>query len=251
MYWPLIRAKGTKDLNVRLALSHALDKKTLIDHVFYGIEKQADTLFSSELPYANLPLKPYEFDSSKAASLLDEAGWKIKNGDTFRSKDGQPLEITLAYDSGESVQKAVSEFMQGELRELGVDVKLIGEEYQSHVNRQKAGDFNLIFSETWGVPYDPHSVVASMPNPSHGDYQAKSGLSMKAEIDRKISEVLISTDEQTRAELYTYILTTLHEQAVYLPISFTTHTVVYNKNVDGVQFLPMQYEIPFGTIEVK
>lgn len=242
---------ATADLRVRQALEHALNKQLLIDHVFYGIERKADTLFAPELPYSNVALPPYDYDMEKAKQLLDDAGWKTEAGQAFRMKDGESLRLQLAYNSEEHVQKAVAEFMQGEMRKLGIEIELIGEEYQTHVQRQKEGSFNLIFSETWGVPYDPHSVVASMREPSHADYQAQSGLAMKPEIDQWITEALISTSEARRAELYKQLLTTLHEQAVYLPISFTTHTAVYHDRVSKVEFLPMQYEIPFHSIEVR
>ena len=85
--------------------------------------------------------------------------------------------------------------------------------------------------------------------PSHADYQAQVGLPMKKELDQKIEEALLSTDEKTRQELYDYILTTLHEQAVYLPISYGTNLTVYHKNIKGLEFGQMNSEIPFEKID--
>lgn len=242
---------ATKDLNVRQALQYGLNKQALIDNLFYGFEKKADTLFAPNFPYSNLGLKPMDYDIEKAKQLLDESGWELSDGKQIREKDGKPLELDFAYVSDDNVQKAVAEAMQGEYSKLGIKVNLVGSEYQSHVEKQKNGEFNLIFSETWGAPYDPHSLVATMRHPSHGDYQAQLGLPMKKEIDQKINEVLISTDEKTRQDLYKYILGTLHEQAVYLPISYISNIAVYQKNVSGVTFTPQQYEVPMQDIEIK
>lgn len=241
----------TRELNVRQALEYAFDKKTVIEHVLNGVEKPADTLFSSALPYSNVNLKPYEFNLEKAKSLLDASGWKLADGKPFREKDGKVLELDLAYDSNDQVQKTIFEYMQGEWRKIGIKGNMIGEEKQAFTNRQKEGAFNLAFNETWGIPYDPHTVVASMRESGHADYQAQAGLPMKKEIDDKITQVIISTDEKTRQELYTYILTTLHEQAVYLPISYTVNVAVANNNVSGVSFYPMQFEIPFKAFDIK
>ena len=242
---------ATKELKVRQALEHALDKQALIDNVFYGTEQKADTLFSPNFPYSNLSLKPYEFDLEQAKKLLEEAGWKLESGKEFRTKGGQELTLELGFDSGEVVQKTIAEYVQGQLGKIGVKLNLIGEEYQTHVKRQKDGNFNMIFSETWGAPYDPHTVVGSMREPSHADFQAQSGLSMKKELDGKISQVLVSTDEKARQDLYRDVLTTLHEQAVYLPISYITNLSVSQQNLTGVSFLPTQYEIPFANMEFK
>jgi nickel transport system substrate-binding protein len=74
---------------------------------------------------------------------------------------------------------------------------------------------------------------------------------MKAQLDQKITEVLVSTDETKRQELYQYILGTLHEQAVYLPLAYLTNVTVYPKNITGVGFNGSQYEIPFDKMDIQ
>lgn len=42
----------------------------------------------------------------------------------------------------------------------------------------------------------------------------------KAEIDQAITDILTSTDEAERQELYDFVLTRLHEDAVYIPLTY-------------------------------
>lgn len=56
--------------------------------------------------------------------------------------------------------------------------------------------------------------------PSHADFQAQQGLADKPLIDKEIGEVLATHDETQRQALYRDILTRLHDEAVYLPISY-------------------------------
>jgi nickel transport system substrate-binding protein len=88
-----------------------------------------------------------------------------------------------------------------------------------------------------------------MRAPSHADYQAQLGLPMKKEIDAKIGEVLLSTNEKKRADLYRWILSTLHEQAVYLPVSYMTQIIVHPKEISGADFAEMKNEIPFEKLQ--
>jgi len=241
----------TREHAVRVALQHGVNKQSLIDSIFYGIEVKADTLFSPQVPYSDLGLQPYEYDAGKAKSILESAGWVQTAGQEFRRKNGQLLELDFSFDIADDVQKALAEALQGELKKIGVKINLIGEERQSYQQRQKEGTFNLIFGETWGAPYDPHSLVSSMRVPAHADYQAQAGLPMKAAIDAKITEVLLSTDERERQELYRYILSTLHEQAVYLPISYSTNLAVFHNNITGVLFDPQKFRIPLVDVDIK
>ena len=161
------------------------------------------------------------------------------------------LSIDICFVGIDSVQKTVAEALQGELRKAGIRLVLIGEENDSFYKRQKDGDFGMIYNDTWGAPYEPHAMVSSMLVPSHADFQAQSGLPMKKELDEKIREVLISTDEENRKTLYREILTTLHEEAVYLPLTYKTLVKMHAKNLTGADFTPIRQFVPFDRMSWK
>lgn len=62
----------TNELAVREALNYAVNKKSLIDNALYGTQQVADTLFAPSVPYANLGLKPRQYDPQKAKALLEK-----------------------------------------------------------------------------------------------------------------------------------------------------------------------------------
>ncbi|MEB0207868.1 nickel ABC transporter substrate-binding protein [Pseudomonas sp. CCC3.1] len=235
----------TNELAVRQAINQAVDKDTLIAKVLHGLEPRADALFASNMPYADLGLKALPYDPQHARQRLDDAGWKLSTGKTIREKDGQPLRIELVFLGTSALQKSLAEIIQGELAKVGIDVKLRAEEDGSLVQRQREGRFGMIFADTWGAPYDPHSFVSSMRYAGHADYMAQRGLPMKDAIDHKIAEVLAQTDDAKRAEGYREILTTLQDQAVYLPISHLTAISVSGKKVDNAQFGSTLFDVPF------
>ncbi|MGC4017774.1 MAG: nickel ABC transporter substrate-binding protein, partial [Muricomes sp.] len=55
-----------KDKTVRQAIQHATDKKAISDGIFYGLEKPADTLFAETVPYCDINLQPYAYDTDQA-----------------------------------------------------------------------------------------------------------------------------------------------------------------------------------------
>jgi nickel transport system substrate-binding protein len=238
----------TNDIAVRKAILHAVDRDAMVKHIFMGVERRADTLFSPSFPYCDLKLKPYDFSRDKAKALLDKAGWVLADGAKYRSKNGEELALDLCFAGNDTLMKSVAEVVQGDLKKVGIKVNLVGEEKDSNLARQKSGEFGMIFGSTWGAPYDPHSFVSSMRVPSHADYQAQLGLPMKADIDEAIGQVLVSVDKTKRQELYRYILGTLHENAVYMPITYLTNIMVYRDGLKGAHFGPTKNEIPFETI---
>ncbi|RCK49854.1 nickel ABC transporter substrate-binding protein [Thalassospira profundimaris] len=235
----------TRDLAVRLAINHAVNKDLIIDKVLYGTQKRADTLFAPNVPYADIGLKPYEFDPDQASTLLDQDGWLLPEGGKIRIKDGKPLQIDLSFVGTDAVAKSIAEIVQADLRKIGIDVALMGEEESSIYARQRDGRFGMIFNRTWGAPYDPHAFVSSMRVPSHADYQAQLGLPDKAKIDAEISQALIETDAEKRRALYRDILTRLHDEAVYLPLTYVTAVAVAKPELGHIPFGAMASEIPF------
>lgn len=233
------------DPAVRKALQHATDRQTISDGIFYGLEQPADTLYATTVPYCNVGLKPYEYSTETAAQILDEAGW-VLGSDKMRAKDGRQLALDLLYNSDSVTEKTIAEYLQSEYLKLGISMTIHGEEEQSYRDNMKAGNFDMVFNICWGMPYDPQSSLAAMRAPVYGDYAAQQGLKDKAEIDEAITKILTSTDENERQELYKSVLTNLHEDAMYLPLTYECNKALYTSALHGVHFGTDQYDVPFA-----
>jgi len=239
----------TDDKAVRLAISHAVNKDAIIEGIYYGTQRRADTMFSADVPYADIGLTPFAFDAAKAGAILDQAGWVLPEGGTVRVKDGVELALELTYQATDPVKKSLSEVIQADLTAIGIAVTLTGLEDSEFYARQSDGNFQMTFNGTWGAPYDPHAYASGMRVPSHADYMAQAGLAQKAEIDAAITAALTSTDEVERQAQYTKALTILHEEAVYLPIAYITAIGVLGPEVTNLNFGATAYEFPFTTLK--
>lgn len=234
----------TKDKKVREALQYAINKETIATGILNDTEQIADTLMSKSTPYANIDLKVRSYNVQQAEQLLDEAGWK-KSDDGYRYLDGKKLHLVLSYNSDNAQEKTIGESMQSDLKTIGIELEILGEEKQAYFDRQKSGDFDLQYSLSWGLPYDPQTYVSTWRVPSHGDYQAQVGLEKKDWLDQTIGDVLAQQDETARAQKYKEIFTYVHDEAVYLPLTYSVVKAIHCDALKGVTFNVSQYEIPF------
>lgn len=237
-------ADFTREREVRLALQHAINREGIVQHVLNATETVADTLLSPSVPYCDLNLAPRSHDPQKAAALLDAAGW-LPGSDGLREKAGKKAHLVLSYNADNALERTIGEYIQADLKRIGVELELCGEEKQAFLDRQKTGRFQMQYALSWGAPYDPQSYLSSWRLPAHGDYQAQTGLKRKAWLDATITELMAEQDEKRRAALYREVLTYVHEEAVYLPLSYSRTRAVYRKALTGVTFGCSQYEIPF------
>lgn len=235
----------TRERDVRLALQYAVDREGIAATILNGSETVAPSLLAPTVPYCDLPLEARGHDPEKAARLLDGAGWRMA-ADGWRYKDGQRAGVRLYYNAQNAQERSIGEYMQADLKKIGVEMKIVGEEKQAFLDRQKSGDFELQYSLSWGTPYDPQSYLSSWRIPAHGDYQAQLGLERKEWLDAAITRLMTETDEERRRALYAEVLGYVHDEGVYIPLTYSRTKAVHVRELKGVSFGVSQYEIPFG-----
>lgn len=244
-----------KDARVRKALSYAVDKQAISAHIFGGIEKPANTLFAPNVPNTDVQVTPYDFSIDKAGKLLDEAGWKL-NANGKREKAGKELVINFPYIGSNFADKSIAEYIQGEWAKLGVTVNINAMEEKAFWEDAHKANWDIILEFTWGPPWDPHAFLAAMTNDAEGggpSYMAQRGLSMQPQLISTIKSLLVEPDASKMKSEYKYVLTTLNDEAVYIPITYQAIEMVYRKGeLSGVEFMPEENRLPvFTTVRVK
>jgi len=112
-----------KELPVREALYHALDKATIIDAIYYGLPKPSESYLPSQFPWYHPDLPRHEYNLDKARALLDAAGWK-PGRDGIRQKDGVRLSFSNSTTSGNHLREQGQQFVQQSFREIGVEMSI-------------------------------------------------------------------------------------------------------------------------------
>lgn len=220
--------KPFDDRNIRYAIQYAVDKDVIINSLFYGLEEKADYLFNPDLPYCDVTLNKYNYNPQKAEQLLEEAGWKKVVGSDIREKNGQKLSAELIYETT-GIEEELALIIAGQLKEVGFDIQLSGMELMACMSKTFSGNFNIYSARTYGVPYEPYTEINVMCSVGYHN-PAQQGLLQKKEIDLKINNLLSMVDKDKIQESYKYLLTTLHDEALYLPISYKKDLVIFNKN---------------------
>jgi len=237
-------ASPVSDKAVREAIWQSLDRELISRTIFGGMETPAETLFSSNVNYADIGLQKREYNPEAAAKKLEEAGWMNVDGADIRSKDGRQLSMKLYYDVNSSTQKAQAELLQSETSKIGMKLELVGEESSAIANRRSTGDYDLLFNQTWGLAYDPQSTITAFAS-DNAYLHTTSGIPQAEELYAMIDQIMVSTDEETRRGLYKDVLTIVHDEAVFIPLTNGRVTVVATADLKGVDFKQTQFELPF------
>ena len=112
-----------KDLAVRQALYAAIDRKAIIEALYYGVHTATETFMPQQSYYYNPNLPAQEFNLERARQILDEAGW-VPGADGIRAKDGVRLSFANSTTSGDHLREQVQQFLQQTFAEIGVEMTI-------------------------------------------------------------------------------------------------------------------------------
>ncbi len=235
------------DKAVRTALWYAIDRESLANVVMNGEDDPAYQLTGPDIPYCGFDLEKREFNIEEAGKILDEAGWKQKDGEEYRSKDGKVLEMNLVYFVDKAAYKTCCEYIQSTAKEAGIKIELIGEESSAVYDRRKTGNYDLMMDTTWGMPYEPHNT-ASILLPGTTYQYCTAGLDESEALYEKCNAVLESGDQSERETLYKEIFTTVHDEACIIPLTYSKILAIGPADLQGMHFVPSQYDYPFADL---
>jgi peptide/nickel transport system substrate-binding protein len=110
--------------NVRLALTHAIDREAIIDGYLkqYGVICNTDISPSLKWAYNNR-LTPHAADPARASALLKAEGW-LPGPDGILQKQGRRFSFVLYTNAGNARRNYASVIIQQNLRAIGIDCKL-------------------------------------------------------------------------------------------------------------------------------
>jgi peptide/nickel transport system substrate-binding protein len=117
------------DVDVRKAFAYGADRKAAVESAFNGkVPFNGNGALSQSTPNYDASLNDsFPYDPDKANQLLDQAGWKTKDGEGVRTKDGKELSVTLVYITGSLITQegaTVLQDLQQQWQEVGFKVEL-------------------------------------------------------------------------------------------------------------------------------
>ena len=117
-----------RDIRVRKAIAHAVNRPQFVERVLFGEGRAADAPISSAIAFAyagDLAIAAY--DTTAAAQLLDAAGWR-RVGSAVRTAQGVPgiadgTSFTIGF-KGMPDQIVYGDLLRAQLRSVGIDLRL-------------------------------------------------------------------------------------------------------------------------------
>lgn len=231
-------SKALADKNVRIAFSHATDKKEILEKVLNNMGVGVDSPFLPSWLGFSQDIETYQFDIEKAKQILEENGWQDKDEDGIREKkinndkEETKLEITLVTTNWPDLSKTV-QIVREQWEKIGARINLeivepdiIQQEYIRPREYQ-----SLFFGEILGADPDPfafwHSSQRKDPGLNLSLYQNK-------EADKLLEDARQTLDEQSRKEKYAEFQKILSKEVPAVFFYSPSYLYLVNEKVKGI-----------------
>ncbi len=253
--------EGLNDKKVRQALSMSVDKKTVIDSILLGFGDPAFSFIPKPSPWyteegvAKFGLGPL-YDKEKAKQMLLEAGYGIQKPDgtiVVQDKDGKPIKLTLATNSGNKLREDIAFLVKQELADIGieVDINLIpwATLLRNHLMNKVPGTdqepgYNngpdAVSEEPWDLMVMGFSTHPIAPSGSRVFFITDGGLNFwgysNPEVDELFQRVRSkeALDKEVRKKMYAEISQIIAEDQPADFISFPRGNHGFQINVEGI-----------------
>ena len=210
-----------KDGRVRKALSYAVDRDIIVDKILQGGQIPAYTFTPGATAGFTVPTVDYAAmtqaernDAAKA--MMDEAGFGA----------GNPLDLTLVYNTSEGHKKIAIAISQMWKQTLGVNVTLENMEWKTFLQARSNGDFDVARGG-WCGDYNEASTFLDLVTTNSGYNDSKYS---NPEVDQLMAEAKTADDPQPN---YTRVEEILAEDMPLIPIYHYASVFMLNPQLKG------------------
>ncbi|MGL5202332.1 ABC transporter substrate-binding protein [Cetobacterium sp.] len=208
------------DINLREAISYALDKESINEVIFESTSKVANSIIT-----------PTTFGYSAKENKI----YNLEKAKEIMKKYSLPIKIELwIYEDTSKYQMA--QIIQANLKEIGIDVEIKTLELSSFLQLSAMGQHNALiglwYTSTGDADYGYYPLLHSS---SKGGVGNRSFYDNK-EIDRLLEEARKEQNQEKRKEIYNKVQNIISKENPIIPIVYKTYTIGLNKKIKGFKF---------------
>ncbi len=195
---------------VRQAITHAIDKETIVQGAFNGLGVVIGSHTTPAEPY-HIDANPYPYDPEKAKALLTEAGYP----------DGFEINFELAAEY--PLERRAGEVIAQQLSEVGITANVSIIDFTTWVNKIfLGGDYDMTI-----IGHVEPRDISIYGNP---DYYYKYN---NPKIGELLAQIETTPDESGQLELYKEIATIIANDAVNVWVYAPSNLIAARKDVYG------------------
>jgi peptide/nickel transport system substrate-binding protein len=220
------------DKRVRQALAYAVSRADLLDVAEQGLAvPQYSFVQPTNTRWVNNLVDKYELDVARARTLLQEAGYQLKNAQLV-GKDGQAVKLQVLYPSSSMPRGKIAAYLQQQYKQLGIEVEVKSLDFNAYTDQvQNRHDFDISLAAYGGGSLDPD--LGPRAQLVTNGQQNVSGYS-NPQVDELFKQAANELDEAKRKQMYDRIQVLVNADIPSHYLYALKAIDAFSRNVQGV-----------------
>ena len=215
-----------QDVNVRRAISYAIDRSALVKAVLFGNGQPANSIFPPQLAYYDANSGGLQYSLADAKAALAKSS--VPKGFT----------TTLLLPSGNSDYATIATIVQSELKPLGINVKVEEQDPNTANGNFQSGKYDMSFSLwTMDIP-DPDELATFALDPTAGSKSFFTFYNNPAVV-KAVHAAEVTTDTAARQGDYNTAQTQAASDAFMAFLYYSPYAYAESSNVRGFDVTPL------------
>ena len=224
-----LRDPVLKDVRVRHALAYAIDVQPIIRYLLRNQAKPAYSILPPEHWAYDGDVTRYPYDPAKARQILDDAGYRAKDGVRFR--------ITMKTSSDDAT-RLMAAVLQQQLREVGIGLDIRTFEFATFFSDITKGAYQM-YSMRWiGGNQDPDIFEYVFDSGSFPPKRANRTFYSNPRVDALIREGRTTLDQEKRKAIYAEVQQIVADELPYINLWYLDNVLVHTRRVKGIEINP-------------
>ncbi len=217
-----------KEKRVRQAVALAIDRQAIVDAIWRGQARLAETLLPAGhwAAASEEELARYPHDVARAQRLLQEAGFAA-------DKNGVRLRLTMKTSTDETT-RLMAAVLQQQLRAAGIALEIRSAEFGTFYSDVTRGAFAMYALRWIGSNEDPDIFRYAYATDSFPPRGGNRGRYSNARVDGLLAEAAASSDRVVRKADYVKVQQILAEELPGIPMWYPNNEVVHTRRVEGI-----------------
>jgi peptide/nickel transport system substrate-binding protein len=218
-----------KDKRVRQAVACAIDRQAIVDAIWRGQARLANTLLPTGhwAAATDAELAQYPHDVARAQRLLEEAGFPA-------DKNGVRLRLTLKTSTDETT-RLMAAVLQQQLRAAGIALEIRSAEFGTFYADVTKGAFQIYALRWIGSNEDPDIFRYAYGSGSFPPKGGNRGRYSNPLVDALLAEAAASSDRVVRTKDYIEVQKILSDELPGIPLWYPNNEVVHTRRIVNVR----------------
>ena len=218
-----------KDKRVRQAVACAIDRQAIVNAIWRGQARLANTLLPTGhwAAATDAELAHYPHDAVRAQQLLEAAGFPA-------GRDGVRLRLTMKTSTDETT-RLMAAVLQQQLRAAGIALDIRSAEFGTFYSDVTRGAFEIYALRWIGSNEDPDIFRYAYATGSFPPKGGNRGRYSNARVDALLAQAAASSDRAVRKADYVEVQKILAEDLPGIPLWYPNNEVVHTRRVEGFE----------------